>query len=57
MNTQSISVLDAKTLLTIFGPRDTHLRKIRSALGVMITARDDRIIVEGMKRPSLKQSR
>lgn len=51
MNTQSISVLDAKTLLTIFGPRDTHLRKIRSALGVMITAREDRIIVEGDEAP------
>lgn len=43
----TISVLDSKTLLSIFGPRDQHLRKIRSALGVEISAHDDQIHVEG----------
>lgn len=47
MTETTISVLDSKTLLSIFGPRDQFLRKIRSALGVDISARDERIHVEG----------
>jgi phosphate starvation-inducible PhoH-like protein len=43
----TISVLDSKTLLSIFGPRDQYLRKIRSALGVEISAHEDQIHVEG----------
>ena len=43
----TISVVDSKTLLSIFGPRDQYLRKIRAALGVEISARDDRIHIEG----------
>jgi phosphate starvation-inducible PhoH-like protein len=43
----TISVVDSKTLLTIFGPRDQYLRKIRSALGVDISVRDDHIHIEG----------
>ena len=41
MTETTISVLDSKTLLSIFGPRDQYLRKIRSALGVDISARDE----------------
>jgi phosphate starvation-inducible PhoH-like protein len=47
MNAQNISVVDSKTLLTLFGPRDQYLRRIRSTLGVAISARDDRILIEG----------
>ncbi|MDZ4820177.1 MAG: PhoH family protein [Planctomycetota bacterium] len=47
MNEKNISVLDSKTLLALFGPRDQYLRKIRAALGVVISARDDRIQIEG----------
>jgi phosphate starvation-inducible PhoH-like protein len=47
MNAQNISVVDSKTLLTLFGPRDQYLRKIRSALGVTISARGDRLQIEG----------
>jgi phosphate starvation-inducible PhoH-like protein len=47
MNAQNISVVDSKTLLTLFGPRDQYLRKIRSALGVTISARGDRVQIEG----------
>src|ERR1041385_9235276 len=47
MTQNSISVLDSRTLLSIFGPRDQHLRKIRTALGVEISARDGRIRIEG----------
>ena len=43
----TISVVDSKTLLAIFGPRDQYLRKIRSALGVDISVRDDHIHIEG----------
>jgi phosphate starvation-inducible protein PhoH and related proteins len=43
----TISVVDSKTLVSIFGPRDQYLRKIRSALGVDISVRQDRIHIEG----------
>jgi phosphate starvation-inducible PhoH-like protein len=47
MSEANISVIDSKTLLSLFGTRDQHLRQIRDALGVKITARDDQIHVEG----------
>ncbi|HEX3657931.1 MAG TPA: PhoH family protein [Pirellulales bacterium] len=47
MSEANISVVDAKALLTLFGPRDQHLRQIRDALGVRILARDDQIHIEG----------
>ena len=43
----SIAVLDSKRLVAIFGPRDQHLRRIRSTLGVGVSARDDTIQIEG----------
>ncbi|HEV2969756.1 MAG TPA: PhoH family protein [Pirellulales bacterium] len=43
----TISVVDSKTLVSIFGPRDQYLRKIRSALEVDISVRQDRIHIEG----------
>jgi phosphate starvation-inducible PhoH-like protein len=43
----TISVVDSRTLLAIFGPRDQYLRKIRTALGVGISVREDQIHVEG----------
>ena len=47
MSEANISVVDAKTLLAIFGARDQHLRQIRDALGVKVSAREDQIHVEG----------
>jgi len=47
MSRTTIAVVDSKRLLTIFGPRDQHLRRIRSALGVGVSARDDSIQIEG----------
>jgi phosphate starvation-inducible protein PhoH and related proteins len=47
MSEATISVVDPKTLLTLFGTRDQHLRKIREALGVSIAGRNDRIHIEG----------
>jgi phosphate starvation-inducible PhoH-like protein len=43
----TIAVVDSKRLVAIFGPRDQHLRRIRSALGVGVSARDDTIQIEG----------
>ena len=43
----TISVVSSKALLTLFGACDQHVRRIRNALGVRITARDDRIEIAG----------
>ena len=43
----TLSVVSSQALLTLFGACDQHLRKVRSALGVSISARDGRIHVEG----------
>jgi phosphate starvation-inducible protein PhoH and related proteins len=47
MMESTISVVSSKGLLTLFGACDQHLRRIRNALGVHITARDDRIDIMG----------
>jgi phosphate starvation-inducible PhoH-like protein len=51
MSEASISVDDPAALLALFGPRDQHLRRIREALDVRISARNGRIIVEGAEQP------
>ncbi|MBU4270983.1 MAG: PhoH family protein [Planctomycetes bacterium] len=43
----TISVVNSQSLLALFGECDQHLRRIRDALGVSITARDGRIHVAG----------
>ncbi|MCQ6458519.1 hypothetical protein, partial [Vibrio parahaemolyticus] len=40
--------------VAIFGPRDQHLRRIRSALGVGVSARDDSIQIEGAEPAVLR---
>jgi phosphate starvation-inducible PhoH-like protein len=47
MMESTVSVVGSKALLTLFGACDQHLRRIRNALGVSITARDDRIHIAG----------
>ena len=47
MSEANISVVDSKALLSLFGPRDQHLRQIRDALSVKVSARDDQIHIEG----------
>ena len=47
MMESTISVVSSETLLTLFGACDQHLRRIRNALGVSITARDGQIHIEG----------
>ena len=43
----AISVVSSKSLLTLFGAYDQHVRRIRDALGVSVSARNGRIHVEG----------
>ncbi|MCS7305370.1 MAG: PhoH family protein [Thermoguttaceae bacterium] len=47
MSESIIAVGDTKSLLVLFGTYDQHLRKIRRALGVSISAREGRIHVRG----------
>jgi phosphate starvation-inducible PhoH-like protein len=47
MSEATIPLVDSKSLLTLFGTRDQHLRKIREALGVAVSSRGERIHIEG----------
>lgn len=47
MTEATISVVDSKALVSLFGTRDQHLRKIRDALSVDISTRDDQIRIQG----------
>ncbi|RMG03780.1 MAG: PhoH family protein [Planctomycetota bacterium] len=47
MSPQTLSVLNAETLLAILGPCDQYLRMIRNALGVRITTAGNNIEVTG----------
>ena len=47
MSRSTLAVVNSKRLLELFGPRDQHLRKIRTALDVGISARDGEIHIEG----------
>ena len=53
----SIAVVDSKRLVAVFGPRDQHLRRIRTALGVAVTARGDAIHIEGEEPAVLRAAR
>ena len=50
MSEATIPLVDSKSLLTLFGTRDQHLRKIRDSLGVSVSSRNDRIHIEGGRR-------
>ena len=43
----AVSVLNPEELLTLFGARDQHLRRICEVLGVSISTRDGRLLIEG----------
>jgi phosphate starvation-inducible PhoH-like protein len=47
MSESDISVVSSQELLTLFGACDQHVRRIREALSVSISARDGRIHVQG----------
>ncbi len=50
----TISVVDSKALLSLFGPRDQHLRTLRDALGVSISAQDGEIRISGEEQAVAK---
>src|SRR5271157_2159280 len=47
MSETDISVVSSKELVTLFGTCDQHVRRIREALSVSISARDGRIHIQG----------
>jgi phosphate starvation-inducible protein PhoH and related proteins len=47
MSESTLSVVDSAALLILFGTRDQHVRKIREALGVSITAHGGEVHIEG----------
>lgn len=47
MAESSISVYSPESLLAVFGARDQHVRKIRDAFGVRVSARNGQIHIEG----------
>jgi phosphate starvation-inducible PhoH-like protein len=47
---QTIPVADSRSLLSLFGARDQHLRRIREALSVEIATRDHQIQISGEER-------
>src|SRR5271163_1709957 len=47
MSESDISVVSSKELVTLFGTCDQHVRRIREALSVSISARDGLIHVQG----------
>ncbi len=51
----TIRVVNSEALLMLFGACDQHVRRIRNALGVSITARDGAIHVEGPE-PAVAQA-
>ncbi len=46
----TISLVNAKSLLSLFGTRDQHIKRIRNAFGVDITHRDGQIRIAGSSR-------
>ena len=55
MMESTLSVVGSKTLLTLFGACDQHVRRIRNALGVSIAVHDGQIHVEGPE-PAVAQA-
>jgi phosphate starvation-inducible PhoH-like protein len=51
----ALSVVSSQALTTLFGVCDQHVRRLRSALGVKITARDGRVHIEG-EGPAVAQA-
>lgn len=47
MSETVISVLDSEALIALFGTCDQHVRRIRQAFGVRISAREGRVCIEG----------
>jgi len=46
-NETTVAVIDSKTLLKVFGPSDSNLRRIREALGVKVTLDGNKVLLRG----------
>jgi len=57
MTESTISLGDVNSLLSLFGARDQHIKKIRAALGVEITHRDGKIRVAGSDQDVAKATK
>jgi phosphate starvation-inducible protein PhoH and related proteins len=55
MMESTLSVVGSKSLLTLFGACDQHVRRIRNALGVSIVVHDEQIHIEGPE-PAVAQA-
>jgi phosphate starvation-inducible protein PhoH and related proteins len=55
MMESTLSVVGSKSLLTLFGACDQHVRRIRNALGVSIAVHDGQIHIEGSE-PAVAQA-
>ena len=47
MTEATLSITNPDEILTLFGPRDQHLRKLRQLFDVTITQRDGRVRISG----------
>ena len=47
MSEATISLVDSKSLVSLLGTRDQHLKAIRDALGVSVAVRNDQIRISG----------
>jgi phosphate starvation-inducible PhoH-like protein len=56
MSETSIAVADSQSLVSLFGPRDQHLRAIREALGVSIYARNGAVHIQGEDEAAVAQA-
>ncbi len=56
MSETSIAVADSQSLVSLFGPRDQHLRAIREALGVSIYARNGAVHIQGENDAAVAQA-
>jgi phosphate starvation-inducible PhoH-like protein len=56
MSETSIAVADPSSLVSLFGPRDQHLRAIREALGVSIYARNGAVYIQGEDDAAVAQA-
>ena len=46
-NETTVAVIDSKALLNVFGPSDSHLRRIREGLGVKVTLDGNKVLLRG----------
>ena len=56
MTEATLSITNPDEILTLFGPRDQHLRKLRRLFDVRITQRDGRIRISGEAEEAVQRA-